>query len=200
MVFFPIKTMFINLLLKANFRGLVLHLCAETQIRLNKMLKHQRVKHLDPAFPLMQNQTECFCWTSVCQIRIFSTPHQQFVRQLLAYLLPLSQSWTMASSGWLSPPAVKNMWSWNFFFPSNLADYSHPHSPPEVPEGGRPWHHEGGDPRGGADRGRRWDRPRRDGAEERPDPLVQRSEPHPDAGMCTPPGLPLSITSPVSVW
>lgn len=58
----------------------------------------------------------------------------------------------------------------------------HPHTPPEVPEGGRPRHHQGGDPWGGADRGGWWDRPRRDGAAARPDPLVQRSEPHPDTG------------------
>lgn len=68
------------------------------------------------------------------------------------------------------------------YFFCNTADLSHPHPPPEVPEGGRSRHHEGGDPRGGADGGRRRDRPRGDGAEERPDPLVQRSEPHPDAG------------------
>lgn len=70
---------------------------------------------------------------------------------------------------------------------SHSAGNSHPHSPPEVPEGGGSRHHEGGDPRGGADRGRRRDRPRRDGAEERPDPLVQRSEPHPDAGTTSAP-------------
>lgn len=68
------------------------------------------------------------------------------------------------------------------FFLSHSADLSHPHPPPEVPEGGGSRHHQGGDTRGGADGGRRRDRPRRDGAEERPDPLVQRSEPHPDAG------------------
>lgn len=69
-----------------------------------------------------------------------------------------------------------------FFSVCLSADNIHPHSPPEVPEGGRSRHHEGGDPRGGADRGRWRDWPRWDGTEEGPDPLVQRSEPHPDTG------------------
>lgn len=69
-----------------------------------------------------------------------------------------------------------------FFFPQPAAGDFYPHAPPEVPEGGGPRHHQGGDPRGGADGGRWRDRPRRDGAAARPNPLVQRSEPHPDTG------------------
>lgn len=70
----------------------------------------------------------------------------------------------------------------NVFSFLTSADLGHPHPPPEVPDGSRSRRHEGGDPRGGDDGGRRRDRPRGDGAAERPDPLVQRPEPHPDAG------------------
>lgn len=45
-------------------------------------------------------------------------------------------------------------WTNQAFFPHPSAGDLYPHAPPEVPEGGRPWHHQGRDPRGGADGGR----------------------------------------------
>lgn len=62
------------------------------------------------------------------------------------------------------------------------AGHDHPDSAPDLPEGGRPRHNKGGDPRGGAHGGHGRDRPRRDGAAQGPDPVVQGSEPHPDSG------------------
>ena len=52
---------------------------------------------------------------------------------------------------------------------------------PEVPEGGWTRHHQRGDHQGCRGAGR--DRPCRDGAAQRPDPLVPGPEPYPDSGM-----------------
>lgn len=75
----------------------------------------------------------------------------------------------------------------NNCFVQTSADHIHPDPPPQIPEGGRPRNHQGGDPQGGDDGGHGRDRPRRDGAKERPDPVVQRSEPHPDTGTTSAP-------------
>lgn len=58
----------------------------------------------------------------------------------------------------------------------------HPDQQAQVPQGGGQAHAEGGDPRGGAQRGRGGDRPRRARAAAGPDPVVPRSEPDPDPG------------------
>lgn len=58
----------------------------------------------------------------------------------------------------------------------------HPDQQAQVPQGSWQTHAEGGDPRGGAQRGRGRDRPRRAGAEAGPDPVVPRPKSDPDPG------------------
>lgn len=66
--------------------------------------------------------------------------------------------------------------------PSLPGDRQHTQQPAALPAEGGPAHPEGRDARGGRERGERGDRPRREGAEERADPLVQRPQPHSDPG------------------
>ncbi|KAI4028281.1 ATPase plasma membrane Ca2+ transporting 2, partial [Homo sapiens] len=61
-----------------------------------------------------------------------------------------------------------------------LGHRHHPDQQTQVPQGGRQAHTEGGDPGGGAQRGRGGDRPRGAGAAAGPDPVVPRPESDPD--------------------
>lgn len=61
-------------------------------------------------------------------------------------------------------------------------DRQHTQQQVALPAEGRPAHAEGRAAGGGRERGERGDRPRREGAEEGADPLVQRPQPHSDPG------------------
>lgn len=61
-------------------------------------------------------------------------------------------------------------------------DRQHTQQQAALPAEGGPAHPEGRAARGGRERGERGDRPCREGAEERADPLVQRPQPHSDPG------------------